>query len=129
MADMLLDTTVFDDLRNGDAEARRIVEAVLDGEVNAAVSSGTICELWHTGEIDRRTEIGFLSVLRFVEEIAPDIEVARTAGLWLASHRLDNGRNTTCVAMAAATARQLDIPICTRDAETFEQFDVEITAY
>ena len=32
MADMLLDVTLFDDLRRGDAEARKIVEGILDGD-------------------------------------------------------------------------------------------------
>lgn len=129
MADMLLDLTLFDDLRQGDTEARKIVEAILDGEIKAAVSPMTVCELWHRGEIDRRAEIGFLSVLRFVEEVAPDVEVARTAGLWLADLDLDSGRDSTCVAVAAATAKRLAIPVCTRDPESFSPFDVEIKDY
>ena len=129
MADMLLDTTLFQDLRHGDGEARKIVEAILDGEISAAITPMTVCELWQSGDIDRRVEIGFLSVLRFVEEIAPDIEIARTAGLWVASLDLDSGRDAACVAVAAATAKQLDIPVCTRDAECFSKFDVEITSY
>ena len=129
MADMLLDITLFNDLRRGDPEARRIVEAILDGEVKAAVSPLTVCELWHSGEIDRRAEIGFLSVLRFVEEVAPDIETARIAGLWLAESPVEHPRDASCVAMTAATAKQLDVPICTRDAEAFEQFDIEVTLY
>ena len=35
MADILLDYTFFDDLRNGDPQARSIVEAVLEGEIKA----------------------------------------------------------------------------------------------
>ena len=134
MADMLLDITLFDDLRSGDEGARKVVEAILDGKIKAAVSPATICELWQSDAIDRRTEIGFLSVLRFVEEAAPDIEIARTAGLWMSGSR-DNSqadvgqRDGACVALAAATANSLAIPICTRDDEAFEGFDVEITVY
>lgn len=129
MADMLLDITLFDDLRRGDVEARKVIEGILDGEVAAAISPMTVCELWHRGGIDRRAEIGFLSVLRFVEEIAPNIDAARTAGLWLADSDLSSGRDAACVAVAAATAKQLDIPICTRDLDSFNRFDVEITTY
>ncbi len=129
MADMLLDTTLFDDLRKGDAEARKVVEAILDGEVKAVVSPLTVCELWQGDGIDRRTEIGFLSVLRFVEEAAPDIEIARTAGLWLTGSQQDGRRDAACVALIAATASHLGVPICTRDDEAFERFDVEISAY
>ena len=129
MADMLLDITLFQDLRQGDEEARKIVEAILDGEISAAVSPMTICELWQSGDIDRRVEIGFLSVLRFIEEIAPDIDIARTAGLLVAALDPDSGRDAACVAVAASTAKQLDIPICTRDAECFGRFDVEIKSY
>ncbi|MXY46896.1 MAG: type II toxin-antitoxin system VapC family toxin, partial [Chloroflexi bacterium] len=87
MADMLLDKTLFDDLRNGDPAARTMVESILDGDIQAAISPLTVCELWQSGDIDRRTEIGFLSVLRFVEEAPPDIEAARTAGLWVADYQ------------------------------------------
>ena len=129
MADMLLDITLFNDLRDGDEEARKIVESILDGEIKAAVSPATVCELWQSEAIDRRTEIGFLSVLRFVEEAAPDIEIARTAGLWLSEGQGDGERDDACVAMAAATANSLDIPICTRDEEAFGRFGVEVSSY
>ena len=130
MADVLLDITVFSDLKAGDPDARKVVEGILDGEIKAAASPMTVCELWRSSGIDRRTEIGFLSVLRFVEEVAPDIEDARTAGLWLAGSEVDDGRrDASCVAIAAATAKRLGIPICTRDAEAFAAFDVEVTSY
>ena len=129
MADVLLDITIFNDLKAGDPDARKVVEGILDGEIKAAASPLTVCELWRGSGIDRRTEIGFLSVLRFVEEVAPAIEDARTAGLWLADLDVDGRRDASCVAIAAATAKRLGIPICTRDAEAFASFDVEITSY
>ncbi len=129
MADVLLDITVFNDLKAGDPDARKVVERILDGEIKAAASPLTVCELWRTSGIDRRTEIGFLSVLRFVEEVAPALEDARTAGLWLADSNLDGRRDASCVAILAATAKRLGIPICTRDADAFATFDVEVTSY
>ena len=134
MADMLLDKTLFDDLRSGDAAARAMVESILNGDIQAAISPLTVCELWQSGDIDRRTEIGFLSVLRFVEEAQPDIETARTAGLWAADYQNSDEaysleRDASHIALVAATANQLGIPICTRAADAFAQFDVEITAY
>lgn len=129
MADVLLDITVFNDLKAGDPNARKVVEGILDGEIKAAASPLTVCELWRSSGIDRRTEIGFLSVLRFVEEVAPALEDARTAGLWLAGIEIDGRRDASCVAIAAATAKRLGIPICTRDAEAFADFEVEVTPY
>ena len=129
MADILLDRTVFDDLTKGETEARKIIESILDGETEAAVSPMTVLELWRSDGIDRRTEIAFLSVLRFLEQVAPDIEIARTAGLWLSESPQDSHRDTACVAMVAATASQLGIPICTRDSAAFELYDVEIASY
>ncbi|MCY3638203.1 MAG: hypothetical protein OXG80_03795 [Chloroflexi bacterium] len=134
MADMLLDRTLFDDLRSGDAAARAMVESILDGDIQAAISPLTVFELWQSGDIDRRTEIGFLSVLRFVEEAPPDIETARTAGLLAADYQKSGGghpleRDASYVALVAATAIQLGIPICTRASDAFAQFDVEIIAY
>ena len=129
MAELLLDITVFNDLKVGDPDARKVVEKILDGEIEAAVSPLTVCELWRESGIDRRTEIGFLSVLRFVEEVAPVLEDARTAGLWLADSEVDGRRDASCVAITAATAKRLGIPICTRDAEAFANFDVEVASY
>ena len=134
MADMLLDRTLFDDLRSGDPGARAIVESILDGDIQAAISPLTVCELWQSGDIDRRTEIGFLSVLRFVEEAPPDIETARTAGLWVADYQKSDearssDREVSHIALVAATAIRLGVPICTRAADAFAQFDVEIAAY
>ena len=129
MADVLLDITVFNDLKAGDSDARKVVEGILDGEIKAAVSPLTVCELWSSSGIDRRTEIGFLSVLRFVEEVPPALEDARTAGLWLAGSEVVGRRDASCVAIAAATAKRLGIPICTRDSEAFASFDVEVTSY
>ena len=134
MADMLLDRTLFDDLRSGDPAARAMVESILDGDIQAAISPLTVCELWQSGDIDRRTEIGFLSVLRFVEEAPPDIETARTAGLWVADYRksdeaVSSEREVSHIALVAATAMRLGVPICTRAADVFAQFDVEIAAY
>ena len=129
MADLLLDRTLFDDLKMGDTEARRLVESILDGETTAAVSPLTVYELWQSDEMDRRTEIGFLSVLRFVEEVAPNSEIARTAGLWLSEFGHEGQRDIACIALVAATANQLSIPICTRDGSAFERFGVEIASY
>ena len=129
MADILLDRTVFDDLSSGEIEARRIIGSILDGETEAAVSPMTVLELWRSDDIDRRTEIGFLSVLRFLEQVAPDIEIARTAGLLLSESTQDTQRDAACVAIVAATASQLGIPICTRDTAAFELYDVEISPY
>ena len=89
----------------------------------------TVCELWQSGDIDRRTEIGFLSVLRFVEEAPPDIETARTAGLWVADYQKSDearssDREVSHTALVAATAIRLGVPICTRAADVFAQFDV-----
>ena len=134
MAKMLLDRTLFDDLRIGDPAARAMVESILDGDIQAAISPLTVCELWQSGDIDRRTEIGFLSVLRFVEEAPPDIETARTAGLWVADYQksdeaVSSEREVSHIALVAATAMRLGVPICTRAADAFAQFDVEIAAY
>lgn len=134
MADLLLDRTLFDDLRSGDAAARAMVESILEGDIQAAISPMTVCELWQSGDIDRRAEIGFLSVLRFVEEAPPDIEIARTAGLWVADYQKSDeanslDRNLSYIALIAATANRLGIPICTRAADVFAQFDAEITSY
>ena len=129
MVDMILDETLFADFQRGDEGARAVVEAILDGNVTAAVSPMTAYRIWQDAELDRRAEIMLLSLLRFVEEAPLSIDAAKTAGLWLAALPPEERDALGYYALVASTAVQIDAPVCTRKPAPFEQFGAQTTAY
>ena len=144
MPDILLDAPFFDDLRAARPGARALVAAILNGEVAAAVSPLTIFRVWRDPGLDRRAEIGFLSVLRFVEEAPLTIDAAKSAAIAAATApenpnaATDGNADTPPAAdpaedayraLIAATATQLGVPICAPSPEPFAQFGAETAAY
>ncbi len=132
MSDFLLDVTFFEDLRSGDAGALSLVERILNGEVSAAVSPMTVFQVWQDPDLDRRTEIGFLSVLRFVEEAPLSIDAAKSAALNISGAQElgdDGATPDACNALVAATAVALGVPVCTRSPDPFERFGAETASY
>ena len=129
MADMLLDATVFDDLRRGDSNARELIESILDGKVEAAVSPMTVCELWRRDDIDRQIEIGFLSVLRFVEEVSPNIDTARTAVYGLPITRKMAAAMPLMSAWSQPRLSSSTFRSARVTPEAFERFGVETIGY
>jgi len=129
MAELLLDTTVFDDYRCGDSKAREVFDRVMRGEIRAAVSSLTIFRLWSDPNLDRRTEIGYTGMLSFLEEVPVTLDVARTAGLWIAAQSQDEKACLDYFALVAATAQERGESVCTRNPEPFLRFYQRVVEY
>lgn len=130
MADMLLDESLFHNFRLGDQDARKIVESIIDGDIKAALSPLTVHRLWRSPDLDRRTEIGFLSLMQFLEVADLTTDAAKTAGLWLSDiDDADAADTAAYFALLASTAMQLGIPICTRNPDPFIRFGAETTPY
>ena len=129
MTDMLLDTTLFQDYRDGHPGARAVVERIVAGEVTASFSPFTVFELWSSPGFDRRTEIGYLGLLRFLEEAPLSAEAAKVAGIWLGSISPEERAGMEHTTLAAAIARERGEPVCTRNAEQYSRFFPEIVDY
>ena len=129
MADMLLDTAVLDDYRRGDPGAREIIERVMDGTVTASISPFSLFELWSAPGFDRRTEIGLIAVLRFLEVAPLSEDAARAAGIAIGGADPAQRDRLGRFALIGATARDRGEPVCTREADTFERFCSEIVGY
>ena len=129
MAELMLDTTVFEDYRAGHSGARAVIERIMSGQVTASISPFTVFELWGDSDLDRRTEIGYIGMLRFLEEASLSREAAKVAGMWIA--RIDEAERSRLMryALVAATAREREEPICTRNTEHFSRFDSEVVGY
>ena len=129
MADILVDSTLFEDFRSGDSGARDVIDTILDGEVTAAISPLTVFHLWNEPDMERRTEITYSSILSFLEEAPFTIAASKQAGLWIASAHADERGRLVYFAMVAATAKERGEVICTRNSKPFENFYGGFTAY
>ena len=129
MADMLLDSTLFRDYREGDPGARAIIERVMAGEISASVSPMTVFDLLGSGGLDRRAEMGYTGMLSFLEEAPLTAEAAKMAGIWMASVEEEERDGLSRFALIAATAKERGEPVCTRNAESFSRFDSEVVGY
>lgn len=124
---MLLDGTVLRGWLEGDEGASDVIRRIADGSITASISPVTVVELWGRPDLDRKAEIRYAAILSFLDEAPLSVPAARTAGVWLASlgPRTDRGALVSR-ALVAATAKEREEPVCTRDAESFSQFDCEV---
>ena len=129
MAELMLDTTVFHDYRAGDPGARAVIERIMSGQITASISPITVFELWGNSGLDRRTEIGYVGMLRFLEEASLSHDAAKVAGIWIAPLEEAERVRLARYAVVAATARERGEPICTLDTEPFTRFNSEVVGY
>ena len=95
--------------------------------ITASISPVTVVELWGSPDLDRKAEIRYSAILSLMEEAPLSVPAARTAGMWLASLGSQAGGGVLVSrALVAATANEREEPVCTRDAESFSQFDCEV---
>jgi len=129
MTDMLLDVSVFYDHGRGDPRAQAIIQRILSGDTTASVSPITLFELWRSPDLDRRTEIRYVSMVTFLEEAPLTAEAAKMAGVWIADVEDDERERLSRYALIAATARERGEPIATNDTEPFSRFHPELVEY
>ena len=101
----------------------------MNGEIEASVSPITVFELWASPGFDRRTEIGYLGLLSFMEEAPLSVAAAKLAGLWLGSMSTEERGGMARIALVAATANERGVPVCTRNAESFGRFYQDLVEY
>ncbi len=126
---MLLDTTVFLDYLGGDPGAGALINEIVSGRKTAAVSPLTVQRLWARPGLDRRTEIGLVSLLSFVEDAPPTRSAARMSGLWLAASGQTPDSPHAYVTLLAATALERKEPIFTRNKEPFLPYYPDVVSY
>ena len=127
---VLLDMSVVTDYMAGDQGAGALIEKALSGEVAASVSAMTVLQLWRTQVDDRRAEIRLIALMRFVEQVPVTADVARVAGQ-LRSQSGDGPRanEEVMVAVNVAVSNDLGVPVCTRDARTYQGHGCEVVPY
>ena len=129
LADILLDATVFLDYRNGVQGARTLFEQIVRKEVSASVSPFTVFQLWGRADLDRQAEMGYTSMLAFLDDAPLTVQAAKTAGLWIASIPPEERGGLLSYALLVATAAERGEQICTRNMEPFRHFPSELREY
>ena len=128
MADLLLDPTVFIDYYRGDAGAKDLFDAVIDGSLTASYSSLTSFEIW-IGIDNREEELDFLAMLSQCEEAPLTASMARTAAIWLKGRSLRRAEGLFRDALIAATANERGEAIYTRNVRDFERLSIHVRTY
>jgi predicted nucleic acid-binding protein len=128
LADALFDTTVFIDYYRGDAGARDLIDAVIDGSLSASYSPLTSFEIW-IGVSSREDEIDFLAMLSQCEEAPLTASMARTAAIWLKGFSPRRAEGLFRDALIAATANERGEVIYTRNVRDFERLSIDVRTY
>lgn len=130
MADVLLDTTLFIDLRrSNDAGARALWERIEDGDLLGAYSPLTVYELWVGQRFDRAEEVFYESLCSLLEEAPLTGNAARLAGRWLRNFTDERSEVLARDALTAATAAQRGESVCTMNQRDFARFGAKVITY
>ena len=130
MADALLDTTFFIDLRKTTRTgADELWEQAAAGTFSGAYSAITVYELWVGQQMTREEEVFYLSALAVLEEVPFTAEAAQIAGSWLRGLAKTTAENRVRDAMIAASASLRKEAVCTANVRDFARLGVEVRSY
>ena len=131
MSKILLDKTIFIDFFNSDSSARSIIKKIIDKELTASVSPITLYDLWKMESFDRKYEISTTAILKFIQVATLSISAAKSAANLISKLNLvdDDDEGIYLSSLIAATAKERNESICTRNIDTYNKFDIEIFDY
>jgi predicted nucleic acid-binding protein len=128
LADAILDTTFFIDLRRGDAGAEALWNSVSAGNVTASYSPVAALELW-LGNQSLAEEEFYEAVFFLLEEAPLTASAAKLAGVWLRELPGTTAERVIRDALIAASASERGEAIYTRNRRDFSRFPVNVQAY
>ncbi len=79
----IIDSSVLLGYRESHQDCQNLLYKAIDREINIVISPLTIAKIWSTPSFDRKSEIGFLSLLEFLTVSAIDTDVATKTGHYL----------------------------------------------
>lgn len=79
-SDFLIDSSVLLSYQEGDINAKKLIHDAIDGNISISVSVYSLFILSGSGSFDRKAEIGFLSLLKFIDTVLIDAVIAMKAG-------------------------------------------------
>lgn len=121
---IILDSSVLQEYKRGSEQVKRFVHRIIDGDIYAGVSALSLVTLWSDHNFDRKTEIGFSTILKFMEVVPLDASVAK---LMPANVSLtDKSLPFIEISAVASTAKVYECPIVCEKTESYDGFDVEL---
>lgn len=129
MAQVLLDTTYFIDLRRGDPPAKRIWEQIESGEIAAAFSSVTPYELWLNKTLTRSDELFYHGMFTLLEEALLTPQAAIQTALWVRQLPRRTRDRQLRDAFIAASARERGESVYTRNVRHMRRYYSNVRRY
>ena len=121
---ILLDSSVLQEYKRRSEHVKRFVHRIIDGDISAGVSALSVVSLWSDQNFDRKTEIGFSTILKFMEVIPLDASVAKSMPANVSL--MDTSLTFIEISAVACTAKVYECPIVCEKTESYDGFDVEI---
>ena len=123
---IIIDSTVLNSYKNGDACARKLILDAVDGDINISVSTVSIMNIWSRDTFDRKSEIGFTGIFSFLKIISLDGDVARYAGGSLREYIETDSLVGVEQAVVAAHAVLMGKDIVTNEPDRYVQFNSNV---
>lgn len=124
----LFDTTVFIDYYRGDRDAQMLMDAALQGALEASCSALTSFEIW-IGISSDEEELDYIAIMDFLEEVPLTAAMSKMAATWLRNLPLGRSESLFRDALIAATAAQRGETVYTRNVRDFTRFYSNVETY
>jgi len=76
----IIDSSVLISYKEGDLNAKKLLHSAIDSKIAITISSYSLFVLSKSEDFDRKSEIGFMSLLKFLDTVSLDTEIAMKAG-------------------------------------------------
>ena len=129
MAQVLLDTTYFIDLRRGERGARRVWQQVANGQIVAAFSSITAYELWLSKSLTLSDELFYYAMFSLLEEAPLTSDAALETAQWMRQLPRKTRDRRLRDAFIAAAASQRSETVYTRNVRHFRRYYPNVQRY
>ena len=121
---IILDSSILGDYKQGTENVKRFVHRIIDGDISAGVSALSLVTLWADPSFDRKTEIGFTTILEFIEIVPLNALIAKSMPANISM--TDTNLPFLEVSAVVCTAQLYGCPVVCEKTEVYEKFDVEV---
>ena len=113
--DYLIDSSVLESYKNGKNRAVKFIYSVIEGDIKIAISPYTLYKIWGASTFDRKSEIGYIGLLKFIHVIDLNKETAQFAGHMVRSLKnsevFENLESVAEHAIVGSIAKQMDCTV------------------
>lgn len=131
----LIDECLLIDYFSGDTGAGRLIDRLLSGEIELAISAAATLQMWCYEILDRKTELHLTALMRFIDQLPLSGNISKTGGSIYARLKpdsaeiMEDGVRLMLRAVSAATSLDSNIPIYTKEINWYKQAGCEVLEY